>query len=299
MEIAENGDVLSEPLKSVPLRFFWRRVFAYLIDLMVLAAFLSALAVLLNVVSDTKFMAPSFVNSKYCKPANFMSSERFDNIIPVEPGVLRSQSVCKYTTMGVTTSYIGVLASQSKKNGITHKSQISLPIDKNGNRIRMFPLDPIMYLFAPLFFALLISRYGKTDGKRWMGLRVTNKYENAPDFKTAMKREYIKGLPLVISALVGIVEVYLYMEMDFESSVILLDNMTGLLNFVGGFGVAFAVGISISIALFWFMFGSFIRWRGQSYWDRWTGLFVNGNVKLRPPAASARSQTNVGSQGTA
>jgi len=288
MENTENSDVM-----EIMPRYFWRRVFAYFIDLLMIALFFTVLAVAINSVFKTNLMAPSIVNSKYCKQANFLSKERFNKIFPEEPGVTRNQIVCKITTMGITSYLEGILVWESKDDKSSFRKTLSLPIDSKGNRVEIFSLDPLMYLVAPLFFALLISRGGSTIGKRWMGLRVVDKLGEIPNLKTALKREYIKGAIFVLGSLSGFYEIYFSYGLQFEEAGDSLKSLDSLISASGGFAVLIAIGAFIGLAIFWFTFGSFIRWRGQTYWDRWTRLFVNRKVKQRPPAVSARSQTKI------
>ena len=248
-------------------------------------------------------MAPSFVKSTYCEPSDFMSKERFDRIFPDEPGVGRGQFVCRYTTMGVTSIKLGLLVRATKKDGVNYKQNISFPVADIASEtavVEYLLLDQLMYLFAPLLFAYMLFRKKFTFGKRLMGLKVVNGDGSIPSLRNTIKREYIKGLPFVILGIYGFYELRIQSVASanyFEESVKLLRPLTEMQAF-GGLGVAFAIGILLAIALIWFLFASFIRWRGRTYWDRWTGLIVTGDAWLRPSsAASARSQTNLESKG--
>ena len=256
-----------------PARFFWRRVFAYFIDMLIVAALFSVLALSLNAVFDTKFMAPSLAKSKTCEPENTVSREQLGNIFPDEPGLRRSQFVCRYTTMGITSMDLVVLIRETNKDGVNYRQKISLPLDRNVSLIESFILDSMMYLVGPLFFALLLSRSGKTIGKRWMGLRVQGSNGSVPVLRRTIFREYVKSAPLWLFAISSAYEGYQLTGLGFEAAAQTLGPLTEML-VLNEINAILLVGFGLSIVVFWFMFGSFIRWRGQAYWDRWTGLQV-------------------------
>ncbi len=290
MENIENSDVM----EFMP-RFFWRRAFAFFIDLLVVAILFTVIAVGVNSVFKINLMAPGFVKSTYCKPADFISKERFEKIFPDEPNVVRSQYICKYTTMGITSINLGLLMRQTSVDGVGYNQKISLPIpsiDREILPMEYLLLDTIMYLLAPLLFALMISRYGKTIGKRWMGLTVADISGKKPSLMTAIRREYIKGILFVLISLSGLYELFQSSGLSYEDIALSLGPLTEMQLF-NRFGVGIALAIGGFVVVFWFTFGSFIRWRDQTYWDRWSGLFVVGDRWTQPAAVSAKSQTKI------
>lgn len=108
--------------------------------------------------------------------------------------------------------------------------------------------------------ALFLVKYGQSPGKYFLGLRVSAVDGEALSWKMAIKRQsFFLLIPIVIGELfrfVNIADPFAPepMEPTSLSSILLLIFTIALLIF--------------------FYFGSFLKWRGQTYWDRFAGTYV-------------------------
>lgn len=178
--------------------------------------------------------------------------------------------------MFLDVSYTLSVTSQFSDNGITQKKFISVPIDAKGNLIAQMDLTPLFYFVFPFIMAFLLHRSGQTPGKRMLNLKVvkTGKLEESEaeqiSLKTALTREYARNIILIVTGITMLPFFY------YPGGVEKMKSYASLLP-DGDFIVSpvfITITIALSIAAFWYMFGSFIRWQGQAFWDRFAGTIV-------------------------
>ncbi|KZK83998.1 RDD family protein [Pseudovibrio sp. W64] len=261
-------------------KYFWRRAFAYLLDLFILGFVITAIVVAYNSVFSTRFLAPELLKTTACAPQfDMISQDRMDEILPLEPGHQRQQILCKQTNMFASSFHITALQKIWKEGNVTRSVSVSYYSDEYGNQRTYLPSEPFFYLLAPFVFALFLARMGQTPGKRLLNLNVYNASLQKPDLKSALKREYFKATVLIITALFGLYSLYQIITLDLveagKQAQELLQNLGQ-----GNFWLWIVGGVVLSLAAFWFEFGSFIRWRGRTYWDQFANLTTSKTEDL-------------------
>ncbi|EEA92961.1 RDD family protein [Pseudovibrio sp. JE062] len=252
-------------------RHFWRRAFAYLLDLFILGFVITVIIIAYNSIFSTRFLAPELLTTSACAPQfDMIPQERMDEILPLEPGQQHQQFLCKQTNMLANSFHIAGLQKIWQEGNVTRSVSVSYYSDEHGNQKTYFSSEPFFYLLAPLVFALFLAKMGQTPGKRLFKLTVYNNALQKPDLMSALKREYFKATVLIIIALFSLYSLYQAVTLDLE---VAGKQAQDLLNNLGGnFWLWIVGGVVISIAAFWFEFGSFIRWRGRTYWDQFADL---------------------------
>ncbi|MCR9237824.1 MAG: RDD family protein [Alphaproteobacteria bacterium] len=260
-------------------RYFIRRVFAYLIDFIFVSIVFAFMTVALNSIFDVQFIAPELYKSTTCVPEQIVSADRMQELLPTSAGQVHHQSICRTTNMGLTTHYTVVL----NRSGITDNGNASTTIeylaDESGKQIIAYSMEPFLVLLAPLLFAGLITMRGKTFGKQVLGLVIFDRHLEKPKLLAALKREYLKALFFVLGGLFGI---YGMFQNSSENLDQLAENLNSFVASIGGAGfwLLMGFGLALLLAFFWYTFGSFIRWRGRTYWDNWSNFDVGTNDDL-------------------
>lgn len=236
---------------------------------------MSIIVIFLNSTFTSNIIAPSFVRSSECVLRDdLVSAERVSELLPLKATQVHQQLLCKQTNMFSTSFYTTNLRKYWLEDGINRSVGISYYSDENGMQTFYIPIDPFFYLLSPLIFAFFLSRNGQTFGKRILGLVVYNDALEKPAFKAALKREYFKGIFFVLVAMIGFYGIYQAYNFDIEQaakSVEELYETTQLRN-----PLLWIIGsIAFSIMILWFHFGSFIRWTGRTYWDKFARLNSN------------------------
>ncbi|KZK97132.1 RDD family protein [Pseudovibrio sp. Ad26] len=268
-------------------KYFWRRAFAYLIDLFILGFVITAIIVAYNSVFSTRFLAPELLKTTACAPQfGMISQELMDEILPLEPGHQHQQVLCKQTNMFASSFHITALQKFWKEGNTTRSVSVNYYSDEHGNQRTYLPSEPFFYLLAPFIFALFLAKMGQTPGKRLFKLTVYNASLQKPDLKSALKREYFKAAVLIITALFGLYSLYQIITLDLveagKQAQELLQNLEQ-----GNFWLWIIGGVVFSLAAFWFEFGSFIRWRGRTYWDQLAHLTTSKTEDLEMRKAEA------------
>ena len=253
----------------MPAKNFWRRATAYFIDLLCGALILTIFAVVLNNLFNLNLVAPNLINTKSCSLNNVISQKRAEKILPLSGFEQHRQIVCRVRAMGVTPVNNVRLEKFAVKSGFKESYFLNFTVDDEGNRNHHFHMTLILYLISPFVFAYLLSCYGKTLGRRIMGIKVFDDFGKPPTLSAAIKREYLKALPIIILGLFDLVALLITMNMTLEE----MGSWVLTLQFSSSvFWAIIGVGVMSAVLLFWYHFGSFIRWNGKTYWDRWSGL---------------------------
>ncbi|MGJ8534641.1 MAG: RDD family protein [Alphaproteobacteria bacterium] len=206
-------------------RYFIRRVFAYLIDLILVSIVFAFITVALNSIFDVQFIAPELFQSTECVSEQIVSTERMQELLPASEGQARSQMICKTINMGLTTHNTVVLhRSGISFNGNFTTTTIEYLVDESGKQVIAYPIEPFLVLLAPFMFAGLITMRGKTLGKQALGLVIFDRHLEKPRLSAALKREYLKALPLVLSGLFGVFGLYQSSNLNPDQSAITLDS---------------------------------------------------------------------------
>lgn len=258
-------------------RYFWRRAFAYIFDLLICGFFVTIVAVALNDVFSSSILAPALIKSNSCEVRDdLFTAERMNELQPLELGQSHQQILCKQTNMLTTSFYITALQKVWTEGDTTFRITLEYYSDDRGNQRTYISSEPVVYLLAPFLFALFLSRRGQTPGKRMLGLNVSNNTSGTPDPKSALKRECLKGSILFIFALQQLYIMITANNLDIDEAAKLAQSLSIELEPPGIWNII-SLNLAIGVAGLWLLFGSFIFWKGQTYWDR----FANLNTKLK------------------
>ena len=264
----------------MPNRYFVRRAFAYLYDLIIISVIFAIATFVLNSVFDFKFVAPSLVVSNQCMEKEVVPPKRIKELLPLSGNEKHLQIICKVTNMGISTFHNVILQRAGTQNGTTIRTNLGYYSDENGKQIDIIPMQPFLVILAPLFFAFLLARKGATFGKQALDLVVFDENIANPKFAVAVKREYLKVLPLVFFSLFELYEISSMLGFDIDVAAQQLAIATEVVK-TSSVWPFVLLGIGVVLALFWYEFGSFTRWNGKAYWDRWTNLTVENNDEKR------------------
>jgi len=262
-------------------RFFLRRCFAYIIDVVLVGLAFSIAAFVLNRYADLPVVAPDLVKWTVCEPFGVVPSARQLELLPPREGEQPFQRNCVTTVMGMTKYREVTIGNVKVRDGENSYRQISYISDASGNPVAAYTLGPFYYLALPFILAWQVSRRGTTFGKSRLDLVVLRDDGAIPTFTQALKREAFKFLPFLIFAIAELPSLFFAGPIDLQASVAQLDELSGQVGDPSQGGLlAFAL-LMIAAALlfavvFVHQFGSFIVWRGKTWWDRlggsWTGL---------------------------
>lgn len=253
-------------------RYFWRRAFAYIFDLLICGFFVTIVAVGLNGVFSSSILAPAIIQGGDCEVRDdLFTAERMNELLPLEPGQSHRQILCKQTNMLTTSYYVTTLQKVWSKGDTHFKVTLDFYSDENGNQRAYISSEPFLYLLAPFIFALFLSRWGQTPGKRLLGLNVSNVDVGRPNLISALKREYLKGAVFVIFALHQLYTTFAAINLDLDETAKLTQSLSEELESLSIWDI-FTLGLALTLGGLWLMFGSFVFWKGQTYWDRFANL---------------------------
>ena len=265
----------------MPKRIFIRRSFAYFVDLLVLGLFIAIASSVFLYPFNVNIAAPGLISTSVCAPKNFVSSERMHELLPTALNGKHQQVSCTTTSMFLTSQeYAILIQSEPNDRGGNNSKRITYPVDENGNPTSVFSSEIILYLIAPFVLAFGVFKFGTSFGKRLLGVVVHNKSDTPMRFLTALKRELFKGGIFIFTGLYGLIEYIFWQPLDLDGAA----SWLGVLEIGGSlFWGIIVAGIMTFLGFFWYFFGSFIRWRGQAYWDRWSGTIVRKSEEPWPP----------------
>ena len=267
-------------------RYFWRRVFAFLGDLLLAGLFFGILVFVVDLAVPIKIVAPEVPKFNTCsEPRTLISEETMHTILPLKEGEVHYQALCKTTNGFFSTFYTTVIGKQWSEGSQTKDTKISYNSDRDGVPVSVLFTDPFFAILVPLLFAVILSRYGTTPARHLFILAVCDENEQPPSLLSALKREYLKWLPMVVGSVFSMQDIYkpsefiddktLYSELVKAASDLdkLAETTTNEVTIVTSDYLLLAV---FAILFFGFYFGSFIFWRGQTFWDRFARLYTIG-----------------------
>jgi uncharacterized RDD family membrane protein YckC len=257
-------------------RYFWRRAFAYIIDGISIEIVFTILLYALALATPWN-IGFSFFNSVTCEqPTTGPLVDKVEAQWPLKPGERRINQICRVNRPGghspegyFTTSVVTTSGTS------TYARSVSTQIDQNGNAInatggaQLLSLLPL--LLVPLALAFFTANGRRTLGKRIMSLRVATVDGRPPTLAEATYREMLKFLPVIVVALIIVVDFLLQSPVvaDFDHMIAAMRD-----------GAASPLGMSLSIysfifvaGLVWWLF-PLILWRGQTFYDRLSGCKV-------------------------
>ncbi len=255
-------------------RWFRRRAVALLIDLVVVSAALAVVFYVLSAPFSARFIVPSIIGFNSCEQSNFLSNERMEELLPLKSGEQHIQTICETRSFFLFKANTTHVTAFKKDGSKTYSRSIVYYSDELGNHTPYYPIQLPFYIILTLSIAIMTGKFATTPGKKLFGLQVTTESGGSPSVRQCLIREMVKFFPLIALAA--------YETVGFENptpdelsvsagELFQTIETNGMLSL---FSIQFAAGMLILIAFIWFQFGSFIRWRGQTYWDHLAGLYV-------------------------
>ncbi len=267
---------------AVDPRYFWRRAFAFLGDLLLAGLFFGILVFIVDVAVPIKIVAPEVPKYSNCyDPPNPLSNETMNHIIPLKEGQSHFQIQCQQTNGFLTSYYRTILGKRWREDNTNYNVSVRYPSNRNGSPVSILYTDPIFPFLAPFVLALLLSRFGTTPAKRLLSLTVVRDNKANPGLTNCLIREYLKFSPLMVFAGLSLPNIYQhsnYTDKDafHDSLKALASGLETTVSSEGFFGAYWALSFVVFLLFFGFYFGSFIFWRGQTFWDRFARLYTIG-----------------------
>ncbi|MEP0519010.1 MAG: RDD family protein [Hyphomicrobiales bacterium] len=233
---------------------------------------MTIVSVALNGAFSSAILAPSIIKSSTCEARDdLFTIERMNELLPLEAGQIHQQILCKQTNMLTTSFHTTTLRKVWMMENANLWVTLDYYSDENGNQRAYISSEPFVYLLAPFLFALCLSTWGQTPGKRLLGLIVSSEDVGRPSLPSALKREIFKGSIFLILALLQVYTMFTANSLDLEEAAKLVQSMSAELEHFS-FGDMLTFDLVLCLAGLWLLFGSFIIWRGQTYWDRFANL---------------------------
>ncbi|WP_319771914.1 RDD family protein [Breoghania sp.] len=255
-------------------RCFSSRAVALLIDLLVVSTALTVVFYVLSTPFSARFIVPSFIKTNSCEQSNFLSNERMEQLLPLKSGEQHIQRICETRSSFLFKSNITYITAFIRDGNKTYSRSIAYYSDELGNHTRYYPMQLPFYIILALSIAIITGKFATTPGKKYLGLQVTTESGGSPSVRQCLIREMVKFFPLFALAAYETVGFENPTPDELAVSASKLFQTMESSEMHSAFSGQLAAGILIFIAFIWFQFGSFIRWRGQTYWDRLAGLYV-------------------------
>lgn len=259
-------------------RYFLRRAVAFIIDAIIASVVVSAMVVVLGKVTGLPTLPAEIFTRTTCEDVELVAFERLVEILDSRQTDTIAQGVCEITILGSWTYYRAIFRKiRSSEGDLVTTRQVtnySFTTDAAGRPKSYISSGLPVVLISPVLLALLIWQLGSTFGKNFMGLEIAGSAGHRPTFQQAIVREYIKTIPVLVMATAAVVASVSMKTADSAEALLLQAVEFGRRISNLGTPVHLLVLAISTIAVVWFYFGSFIRWRGQAYWDRWSDLHV-------------------------
>lgn len=271
--------ITDHQMGSLPPRYFWRRLGAYAVDIIIFQIAFTLLFLALSAVTPWDLTLP-FLQKQQCEEATSGPLiPKIEAEWPLQPGEVRSNQLCRISWLGSKGYTVFVTIVTSQDGSATTRRAFSVPVDGNGNpidpNVTARPTSSIVLLLLPFAFALCSASGNRTPGKRLTKVRVATVEDGALPFTLAAKREVLKFLPLMLLAAFNLVSLYLLRPfLPPIDQLIQQARDTSLLSANGFFAVTGALAPLLFVfALVWWVF-PLIAWRGQTFYDRFCDTMV-------------------------
>lgn len=249
-------------------RYFWRRILAYVVDLVLLTLVVSILASALNPILPVKLIVPLSHYSSACETRNDISTQaEFIKLLPKESDQIHTWKICRQNNMFISRTHVTILSKSWPSETATRSVDIGYVSDKNGHKINAISLLALIYLLAPFVFAVLQKRFDQTPGKAIFSLTIRADNSVRPTIWNLLIREYLKGGFLIAGAVTQIqleasmlnksVEELVYQDIPFAQKFTFwhwFEPHMGPLS-----------GVTSIFAFYFFCY--FIAWQGRAFWD--------------------------------
>lgn len=253
-------------------RLFRVRALAFLIDLLIYYFAAAALAVVIALFLPIQVLVPSIINANVCRD---LQIERDDPVIvalqaPADAIIFKKH--CVYRQMFINRVDLHAIGYAGTVDGNRMSMNVSYPVDEHGDVVPIIDFGYLGAFLLPFVTAFFLASRGATPGKSMFYLRVQTGERTNPSYRRGVARELIRFAPFVITGVFGLPATWTTLNASpVEMAEALASaDLTPLFSPIQ----ILVLILAVFGAIFWFWFGSFIRWNGQAYWDRVTGLYV-------------------------
>jgi uncharacterized RDD family membrane protein YckC len=269
-------------VQPVAKRYFWRRDFAFFLDLLLIAAIAGLLMIPVSALFGVDLGASNLIKRSTCVPApqNWPIFQEIQKEWPLQPGQTRTNEHCHISIWGVQEYDLFFTRTMwsSKQEGnsaaVTYSSNRSMGImvDKAGNPISLAAYPDFSILLMLAIFAFFTANGRRSPGKAMLGLRVTTLTGEPFGWPKAIVREGLKLLPFL-----GFFFIQLYQWLMMVFRPVSIADMIKIVTSDQFFVGLFAWPL---FALIWW-FGPFLIWRGQTWYDWLASTKVIGPVEMQ------------------
>jgi hypothetical protein len=247
---------------------FWRRAFAFLLDLLLAQLVVSLLFTALDTATGTSLDGSSSSETSQCSaaPASHPQVVRVEGMWPLPAGWQRENVVCHYGS-GADERWTFTTRLVRQDGTMTYRKSVTYDIDKEGKAMRgEFAPDFQYFAIVILFVALAASRW-RTPGKSMMSLQVTGEDGVRPGWRHTGLREFLKLMPLTLFGLFAV-------WISVAPPRVLTDSEVSLVAMRDGAlwtspWTLFLIGWC-GFVIVWCI-GPFLRWPGRTWYDAVAG----------------------------
>lgn len=261
-------------------KYFWRRLFAFIIDYGLLLIILAILFASLQPFIKARIQVPSALEINKCGQISDLGRFK-DTVALMEHGKYRGlpHLFCSIYNMGFLEKNYLTLKVGYQEGNANYTKAINILVDNKTNLepVPLLNITPIIYLISPLIIALFYRFFGNTPGKKItkLHLQTLSTKERPSKLFDFVKREYLKAFIYVAYALFAIGNGWIYISgLDVIKEI---ENIKELSPEATNFGVWFLIWTAGTLLVLSPYYVSFFRWRGAMFYDKMFGFEVREN----------------------
>jgi uncharacterized RDD family membrane protein YckC len=177
---------------------FWRRSFAFLIDLLLVAALFNLLGVVLFASTEGKVRVGTTIPADYASCSD-VPERPTGLILPDDFKLTRAGTAyCTMYFFGLVHDRVLVVADVQQSGALTVTRKISFPVDTDGHLVNALYIDYFLLLFLLAYLWLSQWLFGRTLGKRIAGLSVHSLTGGRLTAWQITKRELVRFIPFYL-----------------------------------------------------------------------------------------------------
>ena len=254
---------------SWPKRYFWRRGAAFVVDLLLAYVVAAVVLTAIDAVTGGDFYYWGGIGTRTAcgeaRPSPFLDEVTAD--LPIASGWNRAIGVCEQSAIGGKTIHTLVVTDWIQDGRVSKTNNVGIPVKATGDQydagLKVDPTGFIAYMFM-LFWSW---RFGRSPGKRWLGLMV-QPVPGADDAGSRrLRRELLRLGPLCLSSLVNVAASLGYwafagsLAAYLRNARFIADNILLLIIPFVALGLLLTAYYAVPL----------IRWRGQTLYDHGPG----------------------------
>lgn len=250
-------------------RRFRRRIFAFIIDSIILALISAALLFPFASTLDSSVRRTSgLINTTSCKEGVGFTA-RGENLVL---GSWQKSLICDFRfDLIFPHRALVLLRSGTTPSGLQYSENIRLPLDSQNRLASIFPDLLLTWPLALLYFIFFeSSKQRSTPGKHILGLHVSQENSSRLSLRQSVLRTSLKFLFGVVLLLLGWLE---YLQLFAVTGMIIDPNSTSL-----NYSILASVWmlVLLNIPCLIIMFSVFYPWpkMGRGLYDKWSGAYV-------------------------